>query len=55
MTRGLVAILGLALIVAGIACYSWRTGMIVAGVMLFAWAWVTTTKARKPESPKTEG
>lgn len=53
--RGLVAIFGLALIVACVSCFSWRVAMGLAGCMLFAWAFVTSGKARKPESKKAEG
>jgi hypothetical protein len=50
-----VAIFGLALIVACVSCFSWRVAMGLAGCMLFAWAFVTSGKARKPESKKAEG
>lgn len=47
LARGLAAILGLLLIVAGVAGWSWKGALVLAGAMLFAWAFVTSTKPKE--------
>jgi hypothetical protein len=42
LVKGVLAILGLALIILGIALWSRPAGLIVAGAMLFAYAYLTT-------------
>ncbi len=49
--KGAVAISGLLLIVIGVTGWSWQAGFVLAGSMMFAWAFLTS-KARKQESKK---
>jgi len=35
MTRGLLALLGIALVSVGAGCYSWPAGLIVAGALIY--------------------
>jgi hypothetical protein len=54
LVKGAVAISGLLLVVIGVAGWSWQAALILAGSMLFAWAFITSGQMRKPESKKKE-
>jgi hypothetical protein len=49
--RDAIAIVGLALIIGGIAHWSKPSAVIVLGAVLFVWAYVTT----KPQGPRSGG
>jgi hypothetical protein len=54
LKRGAAGIGGLLLIVIGVMGWSWQAGFVLGGSMLFAWAYITSGKARKPEPKKAE-
>jgi|GEM_PF-5869738 len=52
--RGLAALIGLAMIVGAVACWSWRSALLLAGGLLFAWAFVTSSSGSKISHKKAE-
>lgn len=51
--KDLIATLGIALVVAGVAFVYWPAALILAGIMLFAFAYLTSgARGRKAEPGK---